>query len=64
MSKRISLEAHKKELIPEVFTSISIKISSYQKLAQVGKHFEKTPEQTLEGYIDDMYNYLKEDGEI
>lgn len=64
MTKEISMEEHKKELASYIERPIRIHKNSYEKLVEIAKKTNKPPEKVIEGFIDDMYNYLKDTGDL
>lgn len=63
-SRIIKLEEHKKELKNLIFRKLHIKQSCYERLEKIAVIVKKTPNETIEGIINEMYQYLQEGGDV
>ena len=57
-SKVVNLEEHKKELVSflkSLKRPILLRQTSYNKLVRIAKKIKKTPEDVIEGLIEDIY---------
>ena len=58
------IKAHLKEIENELFQEIKIRRKAFAELVEIANLTGKTPEQTLESIVGELYSDLKEGGNI